>query len=49
MKVNEDYLKLLEKKKVNVIESGFEIKETDLSQHLFDFQKILRMPYAQTW
>lgn len=39
MKVNEDYLKLLEKKKVNVIESGFEIKETDLSQHLFDFQK----------
>lgn len=35
----DEYLKFLETKKASVVESGFDIEESELSPHLFPFQK----------
>lgn len=35
----DEYLKFLETKKTKVVESGFDVCESELSAHLFDFQK----------
>ena len=34
-----DYNEFLKSKRNNIIESGFDVKESDLNKHLFDFQK----------
>ncbi len=41
----DEYLKFLESKKTHIIESGFEVQESELNPALFDFQKycVLRM------
>lgn len=37
--MNETYKDILERKKIKRVESGFEIEESQLNTHLFDFQK----------
>lgn len=39
--MNKDYLEFLEKKKVAHIDSGFDVDESDLNEHLFSFQKYI--------
>ena len=37
------YLEFLKQKQKSHIESGFDIQETELNKHLFDFQKFIVM------